>query len=112
MNFHLNMACRDGFVTYTTVCKQYSSMVPGSFLSRLGPFFFVNFLCIFGLCSRSCRSFSISFCPVGDLFMRIHIFKARASENFVVKSLNGLKVGHMVMKFQNFHKNHEFAEIP
>ena len=25
----------------------------------------------FGLCSRSCRSFSISFCPVGDFNMRI-----------------------------------------
>ena len=102
------MARRDGFVTYTTVCKQYFSMVPGPSWPRFGSIFLVQKIQIFGLCSRSYRSFSISARPGPQKHIWIQILKARASEKFVVKSLNGFQVWLMVMKFQNFHENHEF----
>ena len=87
MDFHLNMACRDGIFNNDTVSKQYSSMVAAPIWSRFGSIFLVQKFHIFGLCSRSCQSFSISFCPVPQKYMRIQILKARASGKFLVKSL-------------------------
>ena len=42
--------------------------------------------------------------------MRIQILNTRASEKFLVKSLNGVKVSDLVMKFEIFMKNHDFGE--
>ena len=52
IDFHLNMACRDGIFNNDTVSKQYSSMVAGPIWSRFGPIFLVRNFHIFGLCSR------------------------------------------------------------
>ena len=92
IDFHLNMVCRDGIFNNDTVSKQYCSMVAGPILSRFGSIFLVQKFHIFALCSRSCQSFSISFCPVGDFYMRIQIFSTRASRKFLVKSLNEAQV--------------------
>ena len=89
----------------TKLEKQYSSMVPGPSWSSSGPIFLVKKCHFFGLCSRSCRSFSISFRPVSDFYMSIQILSTGASTKFVVKSLNEGQVCAKVMKFQIFDEN-------
>ena len=103
------MACRDGIFNNDTVSKQYFSMVAGPIWSRFGSIFLVQKFHIFGLCSRSCQSFSILVRPVGDFYMRIQILSTRASRKFVVKSLNEAQVGHVVMKFQIFNEKSWFC---
>ena len=84
-------------------------MVPGPSWPRFGPIFLVGKFQIFGLCSRSCQSFSISFCPVWDFYMRIQILSTRASRKFVVKSLSEVQVWPVVMKFQIFAEKSWFC---
>ena len=70
---------------------------------KIGRFFHV-----FDLCSKSCRSFWISSCPVPVWSLRIQILNTRGSTTFSGKSLNVFQVWAMAWKFE---KNIEILHV-
>ena len=87
-------------------------MVPGLSGPRFGRLFLVGKFNIFGLCSWSCRSFAVSFCPVESNIIWIQMMNGRASRKFVGKSSSELKVSTMVVQIQNFGENSWFYWNP
>ena len=88
-----DMACRYGFVTYTTGCKQYYSTGQRPNVTCFGSKKSGRFFHIFGFCCSVCRLFGFSFVHYEVSYCSFIFWKRNVQENSVAKVWIELRFG-------------------